>query len=159
MTDRLLLDKQNLWGRSTLKRQRALMLQQGMLCLWVFCGSTAVAETTTWAQVAEEIAAHVTQAESLYQEGKPREASHAVTRAYFGVFEDRKMEAAMRIELGASHTYQVEQQFGALRKAIRTQADQQTIQELAQAIRESATRDARALDQANIPMEVFEVNQ
>ena len=65
----------------------------------------------------------------------------------------------MRIELGAKHTYQVEQQFGALRKAIRTQADKQTVQRLAQDIRESVTRDARALDQANIPMEVFEVKQ
>jgi len=108
--------------------------------------------------VAEEIVAQITKAESLYQEGKPADAGHAVTQAYFGVFEDRKMEAAMRTELGAKHTYQVEQQFGALRKAIRRQADKQVVQELAQDIRESVVRDARALDQANIPMEVFEVN-
>jgi len=142
-----------------MKQRRMMMIRSGLLCLLVFCGNTAVAETTTWAQVAEEIAAHITQAETLYLEGKPTEASHAVTLAYFGVFEDRKMEAAMRIELGAKHTYQVEQQFGALRKAIRAQADTQTVQGLAQGIRESVIRDARALDQANIPMQVFEVNQ
>ena len=101
--------------------------------------------------------AHIDNAESLYQEGKPTEAGQAVTQAYFGVFEDRKMEAAMRIELGARYTYQVEKQFGALRKAIRQEADRETIQQLAQAIRESVVNDARALDQANIPLEVFVV--
>jgi len=135
------------------------MVRSGLLCLFVFCGSAAAAGTSTWSQVAEEISAQISLVESLYQEGKPKEAGHAVTQAYFGVFEDKKMEAAMRIELGAEHTYQVEQQFGALRKAIRAQADKQTVQGLAQGIREAVTRDARALDQANIPMEVFEVNQ
>ena len=100
---------------------------------------------------------HINNAELLYREGKPTEAGQAVTQAYFGVFEDKKMEAAMRIELGAKHTYQVEKQFGALRKAIRREADAKTIQQLAQGIRESVVNDARTLDQANIPMEVFEV--
>ena len=62
----------------------------------------------------------------------------------------------MRIELGAKHTYEVEQQFGALRKAIRRQGDEQMVQELAQGIRESVARDAKVLDQAKIPMQVFE---
>jgi hypothetical protein len=142
-----------------MKRRRAVMVLSGLMSLFAFCVSTAMAETSTWSQVAEEIVGHINMAESLYQEDKPTEAGHAVIKAYFGVFEDRKMEAAMRIELGAKHTYQVEQQFGALRKAIRTQADKQTVQRLAQDIRESVTRDARVLDQANIPMEVFEIKQ
>jgi len=135
------------------------MALSGLMCLFVFCENASMAETSAWSQVAEEIVGHINMAESLYQEGKPTEAGHAVINAYFGVFEDRKMEAAMRIELGAKHTYQVEQQFGALRKAIRLQTDKQTVQRLAQGIRESVTRDARALDKANIPMEVFEVKQ
>lgn len=121
-------------------------------------GAGASAETSTWSQVSEEVVAHINEAESLYREGKPTEAGHAVIQAYFGVFEDRKMEAAMRLELGAKHTYEVEQQFGALRKAIRREADEQTVQALAQGIRDSVVRDARVLDEANIPMHVFEVN-
>ena len=128
------------------------MVYYGLLCRFAFHGSAAVAESSSWSQVAEEIAAQISLAESLYQEDKPTKARHAVTQAYFGVFADRKMEAAMRIELGAKHTYQVEQQFGALRKAIRAQADQQTVQGLAQAIRESVMGDAKTLDQANIPL-------
>jgi len=133
------------------------MIPGCLLCLFAFSGSASAAEAASWSQVAGEIVAQIDNAESLYQEGKPAEAGQAVIQAYFGVFEDKKMEAAMRIELGAKHTYQVEKQFGTLRKAIRREADRETIQQLAQGIRESVVRDARALDQANIPMEVFEV--
>lgn len=140
-----------------MRQQRAVIFRPDWLCLLVLCSSGAAAGASTWSQVAAEIVTHINTAASLYGEGRPKEAGQAVTRAYFGVFEDRKMEAAMRIELGAEHTYEVEQQFGALRKAIRAQADQQTIRKLAQAIEASVRRDARALDQANIPMEVFKV--
>ena len=140
-----------------MKQQRTALLLSGLMYLWALCGSAAAAETFAWSQVAEEIVAQINMAESFYQEDKPKEAGHAVTKAYFGIFEDRKMEAAMRIELGARHAYEVEQQFGALRKAIRRQADKQTVQGLSQEIRVSVERDARALDQANIPMEVFEI--
>ena len=141
-----------------MKTWRFLPSWFGSVCFLVFCGNALAAETTNWSQVAEVIVTHITTAETLYQGGKAAEAGRSVVQAYFGVFEDRKMEAAMRTELGAKHTYQVEQQFGALRKAIRQQADMETIQTLAQGIRESVVRDARALDEANIPMEVFEVN-
>ena len=140
-----------------MKQQRTIVLPSGLLWFALY-GGVAFAEFTTWSQVAEEIAAHINLAEALYQEGKPTEAGHEVVQAYFGVFEDRKMEAAMRIELGAKHTYQVEQQFGALRKAIRGNAEGGTVKVLAQDIRTSVTRDAQALDQAKIPMQVFETN-
>jgi hypothetical protein len=139
-----------------MKQRCALLVGRGLLLLVICGGNALVAETFTWAQVAEEVVAHIDRAEALYEQGKPTEAGQAVTQAYFGVFEDRKMEAAMRIELGAQHTYQVEQQFGALRKAIRGQADRKRVQQLAQGIRTSVARDARALDQAKIPMQVFE---
>jgi hypothetical protein len=141
-----------------MKQRQAMTIQCGLMCLFVSCGSVSAAESASWSQVAGEIVAHIDNAQSLYQDGKQTEAGQAVTQAYFGIFEDRKMEAAMRIELGAKHTYQVEKQFGALRKAIRREADKETIEELAQAIRKSVVRDARALDQAKLPMDVFEVN-
>ena len=122
-------------------------------------GSGALAEPDTWSRVAGEIVTHINMAESMYREGKPTEAGHEVIEAYFGVFEDRKMEAAMRIELGAKHTYEVEQQFGALRKAIRSGADQQTVESLARGIRAAVVHDARALDEAAVPMDVFGTGQ
>jgi hypothetical protein len=140
-----------------MKQRRVVTILGCLLCLFAFSGIIYAADAALWSQVAGEIVAHIDSAESLYREGKPTEAGQAVTQAYFGVFEDKKMEAAMRIELGAKHTYQVEKQFGALRKAIRREADRETIQQLAQGIRESVVNDALALDQADIPMQVFEV--
>ena len=138
---------------------QAASFRWALSCLIVCCWTVSAAEFSSWSQVAGAIVARITMAESLYQDGKSTEAGHAVIEAYFGIFEDRKMEAAMRTQLGATHTYQVEQQFGALRKAIRQQADRQTVGRLAQEIRESVVRDARALDQAKVPMEVFEVKR
>jgi len=140
-----------------MKQRRAVTILGCLLCLFAFSGNAYATETASWSRIAGEIVAYIDNAEALYREGKPTEAGQAVTQAYFGVFEDKKMEAAMRIELGAKHTYLVEKQFGALRKAMRREADRETIQQLAQGIRESVVNDARALDQANIPMEVFEV--
>lgn len=141
-----------------MSRWRIFSALGGLLYFLVLCGSALASAAASWSQVAEEIVAHIGEAESLYQDGRTTEAGRAVVAAYFGVFEDSKMEAAMRIELGARHTYQVEQQFGDLRKAIRQQAGVQTIRTLGQGIREAVVRDAQALDKANIPMHVFEVN-
>ena len=141
-----------------MSRWRYFSARCGLFYVLVVYGSALAlaSPAASWSQVAEEIVARITVAESLYQDGKPTEAGRAVVEAYFGVFEDSKMEAAMRMELGARHTYQVEQQFGALRKAIRQQADVKTIRTLTQGIRAAVRRDARALDQAKIPMQVFE---
>jgi high-affinity iron transporter len=141
-----------------MSRWRYFSVRCGLFYFLVVYGSALASPASSWSQVAEEIVARITVAESLYQDGKPTEAGRAVVEAYFGVFEDSKMEAAMRIELGARHTYQVEQQFGALRKAIRQQADVETIRTLTQGIRTAVMHDARALDEARIPMEVFEVD-
>ena len=73
-----------------MKQRRARMVYYGLLCRFAFHGSAAVAESSSWSQVAEEIAAQISLAESLYQEDKPTKARHAVTQAYFGVFADRK---------------------------------------------------------------------
>lgn len=151
-------DNQAMGASIAMNQRCALSFRSGLLCLLAFNGTNSVAGTSNWSQVAVEIVAQIDQAESLYRQGEQTEAARAVTRAYFGIFEDRKMEAAMRMELGAKHTYQVEQQFGALRKAIRGDADEPTVQELARGLRESVARDARALDEAQIPMDVFGTN-
>ena len=112
-----------------------------------------------WQPLAAEIAAELDRAQALYAVGDPRGAKRAVVKAYFGLFEDRKMEAAMRTELGARHAYGVEKRFGGLRKAIRNQAPPGEVKALVEALREGLRRDAIALDQAGIPATVFEVNR
>ncbi len=138
------------------------------LCVMVLClsadfvaftSNTALASENYWSGIGKNIAGHIDTAQALYDSGDAKAAKRAVIQAYFGEFEDKKMEAAMRMELGAKHTYQVERLFGDLRKAITKGADQATIATVATAIRNAIERDAIALDAAGIPPEVFRVNQ
>ncbi|MCW8944593.1 MAG: hypothetical protein OQL27_07440 [Sedimenticola sp.] len=118
-----------------------------------------LAAEANWVSVGEEVITHVDAAEKAYLAGEQKQAKRSVVRAYFGVFEDRKMEAAMRMELGAKHTYLVERQFGALRKAIQKDAGSIEVAQIAEGIRVAMRRDALLIDQAGIPLEVFKVNQ
>ncbi len=115
--------------------------------------------SAVWQPLAEEIARIIDEAETGYKAGNVKMARRAVDKAYFGVFESRKMEAAMRVTLGARHTYLVEKRFGELRKAIKNGAGAERINRIAEGIRMAVRRDAKALDEAGVPAEVFEVNK
>lgn len=112
-----------------------------------------------WSSVAERIGNHISQAEKHYQQGDAKAARRSVVQAYFGEFEDTKMEAAMRMEMSAKHTWRVEKKFGAMRKAIKKGASQDEIGAIAADIRQAISRDAKLLDKAGITPEVFKVNQ
>lgn len=127
--------------------------------LLVVITSPLVAGESSWQAVAEAVVKHIDEAEVACAKGDSKQAKRAVVNAYFGVFEERKMEAAMRMELGAKHTYLVEKIFGELRKAIQQDVGSEQIGLIAEKIRLAMHRDALLLDQAGIPLAVFQVNQ
>lgn len=112
-----------------------------------------------WAKLAQEIEQHITDAEKLYLEGNPKEAKKSIVKAYFGVFEDKKMEAAMRVTLGQKHTHLVERQFSKLRKAIDQSNLPSEIKSIASELRNDILQAAKILDEKQIPKEVFTVQQ
>jgi len=118
-----------------------------------------VASADNWMAVAEAVIEQVDASEQAYRAGDVRGARQTVVGAYFGVFEERKMEAAMRMQLGAKHTYQVERLFGALRKAVKQPDAGGRVAEVASQIRQAMRRDAALLDEAGIPLTVYRVNQ
>ncbi len=123
---------------------RHLSIQSGLLFVLLFTSFLAQAENSAhWQSIARQINASITQAEQLYAAGKVKEARSAVVQAYFSQFEDSKMEAAMRMELGAKHTWQVEKSFGRLRKAIKKGASREEVAALAEEIRANITADAK----------------
>ncbi len=132
----------------------------------LIAGTVLVASGSAWSQsapvwrpLAEEIARIIDKAETSYRAGDAKAARRAVIEAYFGVFEDRKMEAAMRTTIGARHTYLVEKQFAELRRKIKNGESADKIHRLAEEIRIALRRDAKVLDQAGVPAEVFKVKQ
>lgn len=117
-------------------------------------GSVRAGDGFRWAGVAEEVIGELARAEAAVRAGQPDQARQAVLTAYFGLFEDRKLEAAMRKELGQRHTVEVEEQFNALRKgagAANTAAFGATVTALSAILRQ----DAAALDAAGVPEQVY----
>jgi hypothetical protein len=112
-----------------------------------------------WHQIADHINSQVTQAVEHYRQGDTVAARSAVVRAYFAEFEDTRMEAAMRREIGAKQTWELEQMFGRLRKAIKQRQDVSLVAAVADEIRTAVDSGAIMLDQTGISPEVFEVNQ
>ncbi len=125
--------------------------------LLFFLSTNLSASTDYWQGIAEEIQQHIDQANAQYAAGQPKAAKRTVMQAYFSVFEDRKMEAALRMERGAAYAYQMEERFGSLRKAIQQGAEVQAVQRLAAELKTAVHRDGKLLDQAGIRPNVFEV--
>lgn len=112
-----------------------------------------------WQGVANEVASHLQQVVSRYRDGDTEGARRAVTEAYFGVFEGRKLEAAMRMEQGARHTYRIERRFGDLRKAVKRGEVATVLAGNVQALIVQLKADAEALDTAGIKPEVFQTGE
>jgi hypothetical protein len=117
----------------------------------------ANADGFSWVSVADAIAAALDDAADSYAEGDARQAKRHLTTAYFGVFEGRKMEAAMRKMLGRTHTYEVEERFGDIRKMIGSGAPED-IRAQVDALSEQVRADARELDRLGVPKEVYDVD-
>lgn len=107
------------------------------------------AEKAHWAAIADEVCEAVGKARTLAKAGKTDDAKGAVTDAYFGVFEEKKMEVAMRSQFGRAHTEDVEEKFNALRKAA-GKADMTRVQSLVEAICAAVRKDGAKLDAAKV---------
>lgn len=112
-------------------------------------------ETFSWTTVAEDTIAALTAAARHHAEGDVTGCKRAITRAYFGVFEERKMEAALRKMLGESHTFMVERQFSKLRRTATTATPDEFGQTVA-ALADQLRADARELDALGVPQEVYD---
>lgn len=132
------------------------VIQPGLLLAFLFSSFLAQAQDSGhWQQVASQIEASITEAEQRYAAGKVKEARGTVVQAYLSQFEDSKMEAAMRMELGAKHTWRVEKSFGQLRKATKNGASAKEVGTLAEAIGANIAANAKKLDAAGITAQVF----
>ena len=144
---------QNFYGH--MKRFAALLFTLSTLLFQ----SPAQAEQVYWSGVAGKVNAALDDAEALYRKGDAAAAKKAILHAYFGVFESTKMEAAMRTEIGAKHTFKVERRFGQIRKAIKKGQTADDVKVLTEELKGLLLIDAGKLDKAGITKEVFKVNQ
>ncbi|GEM_PF-309496 len=137
-------------------RHPSLHLRGAFLLLLLTALAPAWAGADTWTPLAATIGSELTHGLDLYRQGQAKAARGTVTRAYFGLFEDRRMEAAMRTELGARYTYKVEKRFSALRRAIKAGVPVAELEAQIRELTEILKRDAGRLDAAGVPARVFD---
>ena len=141
------------------------IMKKALLTLLIITLSTPVFSTFAfsydgyWQGLSDKIAFVLTDAENIYRSGNVKRAKKAVQHAYFGIFESFKMESAMRKEIGARHAYKVERKFGEMRKAMQKGASPEDVHIIAEELRRVLHDDARVLDDAGIPKNVYSVNQ
>lgn len=130
----------------------------GMAAAGWLLAAPAHAGGTYWAGVAEETIAALAQARDAHQAGDTDAAKKASITAYFGVFESRKLEAALRKEMGQKHTVAVESQFNQLRKMLGQGAPADDVAKLVGQLSDVLREDAKILDDKGIPEDVFNLN-
>lgn len=119
---------------------------------------SARADGGHWQNKAEDVGKAVTAAETTFLKGDVDGAKRAVTEAYFGHFEETKLEGAMRKHIGAKRAAEVEKMFATLRKAMGAN-DTAQVKAVAQGLRDAMKADAKILDDAKVSPDVYEVNQ
>jgi hypothetical protein len=116
------------------------------------------AEAGHWQTIAVEIGKQLQLVRSLAEQSKPQDAKRAITSAYFDGFENSKLEAAIRKEIGAKPAAERERRFSDLRKAVNA-GDLKRVAGICQTLADEIAADAKQLDLAKVPPEVFAVNQ
>ncbi|RAU20360.1 hypothetical protein CU669_18715 [Paramagnetospirillum kuznetsovii] len=120
-----------------------------MCCALLFVSASAWAAGGYWAGIAEEVCLEVTKVETFAKAGKIEDAKAAFHAAYFGTFEEKKMEIAERSNFGISHTADVEEMFNNFRKAV-SKPGTGDVAALAEALRKQLRQDGKALDTAKV---------
>jgi high-affinity iron transporter len=134
------------------------LVRAGAVLAGLLLTAPAQAEGGHWQTQAEGINRAVTAAETTFAKGDVENGKRAVTAAYFQDFEDSKMEAAIRKHISAKRASELEKQFSNLRKAMGA-GDAPQVKAIAAELRGAIAADARALDDAKVPAEVYEVNK
>lgn len=135
------------------------MILRQILIIGLFAlSSSAAAAESYWRSVAGDIAASVAVVVERARAGDAKTARQALTEAYFGHYEDRKMEAAVRKEIGGQRARDVEALFADMRKAVQ-RGDTAAVESIATQLNAALAADGKALDEAGVPAEVFAVNK
>jgi hypothetical protein len=130
-----------------------------LLFLLPFQISANAEEKSYWQTLVVSLNNQLDKAANFYQGAHPQKARRAVIQAYFVIFEGKKLESAMRMELGAQYTYKVEKTFSELRSAIKNKVDTASFAQQVNALKIRLVADAVKLDKAGITPSVFNVQE
>lgn len=121
-----------------------------LFCLSVASFGEGKGETTqVWLTVATEIRINLEKVLSSYEDDQPDKAKSYIVDAYFGVFEEKKMEHAIKENISTERAHEVESMFGDIRKAHLSEIESK-IKELTDAL----DKEAEKLDDMGVMQEL-----
>lgn len=98
-----------------------------------------------WPDIARQVSGLLEDAAKAYEAKDPDRAKELVSEAYFGVFEDRGMEIAVRQQISARRAGELERRFGEIRQAIGRGDASGRIRQTIATLRQALDQDAREL--------------
>src|SRR3990172_6152694 len=117
----------------------------GLLLVAVVAPAAPGAPPAPWPDVVREVSGVLERAARAYEANDAKGALDLVADAYFGAFEERGMEAAVRREISARRARDLERIFGEIRRAIGTGEPAPGGRRRVTTLREALDEDAREL--------------
>ena len=133
---------------------------RNLLLILVFLPFNAViaaGESDIWNPVAKKICDQINLAQQYYKKGDLKNAHLTAVMSYFK-FYDAELEPAVRVTLGGPHVFAIEGQFRQYAKAMTPKPDKQQLQHistLATQLCSDIAKEAKALNEAKVPKNVF----
>ncbi len=129
----------------------SLLLLPGLLLGLSAAAAAAVeAAPPPWPDVARQVSGLLDDATRAYEAGSPEKAKDLVTEAYFGPFEARGMEIAIRQQISARRARTLEKMFVEIRQAIGSGEPAGAVRERVAALERALDHDAQALVRAGV---------
>lgn len=126
-----------------------------LFCLSVASFGEGKGETTqVWLTVATEIRINLEKVLSSYEDDQPDKAKSYIVDAYFGVFEEKKMEHAIKENISTERAHEVESMFGDIRKAISRKAHLSEIESKIKELTDALDKEAEKLDDMGVMQEL-----
>lgn len=106
--------------------------------------------TKSWMTVSNEIRMTLDKVLLYYESNQPDKAKSYIIDAYFGVFEEKKMEHAIRKNISSKRAFEIESMFGNIRKAINKKAHLSDVESKIKALSNALEKEAKILDDIDI---------
>lgn len=120
-----------------------------VLSMLLFLLLPGTAFAATWNDVVDEIELNLNEAIILYEEGEVEQAKDFVNEGYFGPYEQRQMEKAVKFNLSAKRNAIIEEEFRLIKKLMTTGNPSTEVNERVSGLITILREDANELDQSS----------
>ncbi len=110
-------------------------------------------ERSSWLTVVAEIKKELNAVLNSYRAGDYEQSKSHISEAYFGIFEDKEMEEAIRKYISAKRGFEIEEMFGNIRKGIKKRLPVSEISNRVDVLIDALKGSAKELDSLGIPVE------